>query len=79
MDRNRDGLLDANEVQNAIREFYTSDNPQAPGNLIFGPLPIPATGKNGERHGASMKAASSNGAPSKRSAKKRSATVSAKQ
>ncbi|HZU57703.1 MAG TPA: hypothetical protein VFA06_17660 [Actinocrinis sp.] len=45
VDRNRDGLLDANEVQNAIREFYTSDDPQAPGNLIFGPLPIPAAAK----------------------------------
>ena len=39
LDRNGDGVLDQEEVQQALREFYTSDDPQAPGNLIFGPLP----------------------------------------
>jgi Ca2+-binding EF-hand superfamily protein len=79
VDRNGDGLLDANEVQKAIREFYTSDDPQAPGNLIFGPLPIPA-GNKGDAHAASMKAASRmKSAPPKRSAKKTPATATGKQ
>lgn len=42
LDRNGDGVLDQDEVQQALREFYTSDDPQAPGNLIFGPLPVVA-------------------------------------
>lgn len=72
VDRNGDGLLDANEVQKAIREFYTSDDPQAPGNLIFGPLPMPAA-SNGDGHGASMRAASQ-----PHPSKKKPAKVSAK-
>jgi Ca2+-binding EF-hand superfamily protein len=40
LDRNGDGVLDHNEVQKAVREFYTSDDPKAPGNAIFGPLPV---------------------------------------
>lgn len=42
LDRNGDGVLDLEEIQQALREFYTSDDPQAPGNLIFGPLPVVA-------------------------------------
>ncbi|MGH6657236.1 MAG: hypothetical protein ACRDVE_18790, partial [Actinocrinis sp.] len=40
VDRNGDGILSVDEVQKAIREFYLSDDPRAPGNLIFGPLPM---------------------------------------
>ena len=39
LDRNGDGVLDLAEVQQALREFYTSDDPEAPGNAVFGPLP----------------------------------------
>lgn len=42
LDRNGDGVLDLEEVQQALKEFYTSDDPDAPGNRIFGPLPIVA-------------------------------------
>lgn len=77
VDRNGDGLLDANEVQKAIREFYTSDDPQAPGNLIFGPLPIQAVAKNGngngDGHAATMRTASR-----QHPAKKKPATVPVK-
>jgi Ca2+-binding EF-hand superfamily protein len=46
LDRNGDGLLDFAEVQRAVREFYTGDDPAAPGNAVFGPLPpvvVPVT------------------------------------
>jgi Ca2+-binding EF-hand superfamily protein len=39
LDRNGDGVLDPHEVHKAIEEYYTSDDPEAPGNQIFGPLP----------------------------------------
>jgi Ca2+-binding EF-hand superfamily protein len=42
LDRNGDGVLDLDEVQQALKEFYTSDDLDAPGNQIFGPLPIVA-------------------------------------
>lgn len=42
LDRNGDGVLDLEEIQQALREFYTSDDPDAPGNHIFGPLPVVA-------------------------------------
>ncbi len=42
LDRNGDGVLDLEEVQQALKEFYTSDDPDAPGNQIFGPLPVVA-------------------------------------
>lgn len=47
VDRNGDGLLNAQDVQKALREFYTGDDPQAPGSLIFGPLPVAAGAMNG--------------------------------
>jgi Ca2+-binding EF-hand superfamily protein len=81
VDRNGDGLLDADEVQKAIREFYTSDDPQAPGNLIFGPLPIQAAAKNGNGHGGGngdVQAASMRAAAQKHPSKKKPATISAK-
>ncbi len=43
VDRNGDGVLSVDEVQKAIREFYLSDDPNAAGNLIFGPLPVKTT------------------------------------
>lgn len=80
VDRNGDGLLSADEVQKAVREFYTSDDPKVPGNLIFGPLPIPAAARTGAAtNGAATNgAAGHNGAtakagPSKRAAKKSAA------
>lgn len=51
VDRNGDGRLNAQDVQKAIREFYTGDDPQAAGNLIFGPLPITAAAMNGAARG----------------------------
>ncbi len=38
LDRNSDGRLDVDELVQAAREYYTSDDPNARGNLLFGPL-----------------------------------------
>lgn len=40
VDRNKDGLLDREELLAAIRDYYTSDDPHAPGNALFGPLTV---------------------------------------
>lgn len=36
LDTDGDGLLSREDVQQAIRDFFTSSDPQAPGNLFFG-------------------------------------------
>lgn len=38
LDRNNDGQLDVAELVQAAREYYTSPDPHARGNLLFGPL-----------------------------------------
>lgn len=38
IDINHDGLLSQEEVLSSLREFYYSDNPEAAGNYIFGPI-----------------------------------------
>ncbi|MGW8379908.1 EF-hand domain-containing protein [Streptomyces sp. ODS28] len=38
LDLNGDGTLDSEEIHRATQEFYTSEDPQAPGNWLFGPL-----------------------------------------
>lgn len=38
MDRNGDGLLSREEVLMLVREFYSSEDPEAPGNWFFGAL-----------------------------------------
>jgi Ca2+-binding EF-hand superfamily protein len=40
IDRNGDGVLDRDEVLGAIRDYYLSDDPHAPGNWLFGPLTV---------------------------------------
>jgi Ca2+-binding EF-hand superfamily protein len=37
LDTNGDGLLANDEVMQRLGEFYTSDDPQAPGNVLIGP------------------------------------------
>lgn len=36
LDTDCDGLLNREEAQQAVRDFFTSSDPQAPGNLFFG-------------------------------------------
>lgn len=36
LDANRDGYISADEAQTAIHQFFTSDDPDAPGNWFFG-------------------------------------------
>ncbi|CQD44288.1 EF-hand domain-containing protein [Yersinia mollaretii] len=38
MDINGDGSFSLTEMKHAIAEFYMSNDPDAPGNLVFGPL-----------------------------------------
>ena len=38
LDTDGDGVLDVGEVQQRITEFFTSDDPAAPGNWLVGPL-----------------------------------------
>jgi len=38
IDRNGDGVLSKEEVLSMIREFYYSDDPNAAGNYMFGPI-----------------------------------------
>ena len=37
LDRDGDGYLTLEEIMKAIKEFYLSDDPDAPGNWLFGP------------------------------------------
>ncbi|MFJ2738760.1 EF-hand domain-containing protein [Streptomyces sp. NPDC087440] len=38
LDVDGDGLLDRDEVRQATAEYYTSEDPEAPGNWLFGPI-----------------------------------------
>ncbi|GAA2104503.1 hypothetical protein GCM10009801_80170 [Streptomyces albiaxialis] len=38
LDLNGDGSLDAGEIRRATEEYHTSEDPQAPGNWLFGPF-----------------------------------------
>ncbi|MFI6477752.1 EF-hand domain-containing protein [Nonomuraea sp. NPDC050663] len=38
LDRDHDGTLTVSELVLAVREYYTGDDPHAPGNWLFGPL-----------------------------------------
>lgn len=38
LDQNQDGLLSKADLLELMHQFYYSDDPQAPGNLIFGPF-----------------------------------------
>jgi len=38
LDLDGNGVLDPDEIQAAVREFFTSEDPEAPGNHLFGPL-----------------------------------------
>ncbi|MBB5914783.1 Ca2+-binding EF-hand superfamily protein [Nocardia transvalensis] len=38
LDRDGNGTLDREEIRTATREYYTSDDPAAPGNWLFGPM-----------------------------------------
>lgn len=42
LDRDRDGKIGHDEFRTAITEFYLSDNEDAPGNWLLGPLTRPA-------------------------------------
>ncbi|MGW6707949.1 EF-hand domain-containing protein [Streptomyces sp. NPDC054956] len=38
IDKNHDGFLSVDELLDAVREYYTGDDEDAPGNLLFGEL-----------------------------------------
>ncbi|SEL78665.1 EF-hand domain-containing protein [Streptacidiphilus jiangxiensis] len=38
LDLDGNGTLDREEIRKATEEYYTSDDPQAPGNWLFGPF-----------------------------------------
>ncbi|MFE0098785.1 EF-hand domain-containing protein [Streptomyces sp. NPDC059009] len=38
LDRDGNGTLDRDEIRLATEEYYTSNDPQAPGNWLFGPF-----------------------------------------
>ncbi|KUL43830.1 hypothetical protein ADL22_13185 [Streptomyces sp. NRRL F-4489] len=38
LDLDGNGVLDREEIRKATEEYYTSDDPQAPGNWLFGPF-----------------------------------------
>lgn len=38
LDTDRDGALGSDDIRRATEEFYTSEDPNAPGNELFGPL-----------------------------------------
>lgn len=39
LDREGEGVLSLDELRQALKEFYIGDDPAAPGNDLFGPLP----------------------------------------
>jgi hypothetical protein len=39
LDRDNTGGLDEHDIVQAVREFYLSNDPDAPGNMLYGPLP----------------------------------------
>jgi len=38
LDRNQDGVLTSDEVVNLLKEFFLTNDPEAPGNHLYGPL-----------------------------------------
>ncbi len=38
LDRNNTGVLTEDDLIAAVKEFYLSDDPEAPGNVLYGPL-----------------------------------------
>ncbi|NUT49799.1 MAG: calcium-binding protein [Saccharothrix sp.] len=42
LDRDQDGRISEDEFRTAITEFYLSDDPDAPGNWLLGPMAQPA-------------------------------------
>ena len=38
IDLNQDGFLSREELLSSLREFYDSDDPDVPGNYMFGPI-----------------------------------------
>lgn len=38
LDRDSDGALSLSEIQQAVTEYWISDDPEAPGNWLFGPV-----------------------------------------
>jgi len=48
-DTDKDGYITRDEMSQAVEEFLSSEDPNAPGNFMFGPLPPfePAAGESG--------------------------------
>ncbi|MFE6160151.1 EF-hand domain-containing protein [Streptomyces sp. NPDC056486] len=40
IDRNGNGVISKSELKQAVVEYFTSSEPQAPGNWLFGPPPV---------------------------------------
>lgn len=40
LDTNGDGVISRDELLDVARDFYRSDDPEAPGNLLFGPFGV---------------------------------------
>ncbi len=67
----------ADDAERAFKAV-DSDDPQAPGNLIFGPLPLPAAAGNGAvKHGAVKNGGAKNGGAKHGTTTKTPATISA--
>jgi len=43
LDRDGTGVLTEDDFTEAVKEFYLSNDPQAPGNVLYGPLPKATT------------------------------------
>jgi Ca2+-binding EF-hand superfamily protein len=41
LDLDGDGVLDRQEIQHAIADFYRGDDPDSAANLLFGPISVP--------------------------------------